>query len=308
MTHRRAIDPSAMRIGVDLGGTKIEAVALSESGEFLVRQRVATPSDYESALHAIVTLVQGIEQDLERNGTVGVGMPGTIVPATGLVKNANCQWLNGRPFGTDLCRLLDRQVRCANDANCLAASEARDGAAAGAQVVFAAILGTGCGGGVALNGHVHAGAGGLAGEWGHTALPWQTEDEYPGADCYCGLRGCVETWISGTGFAADYARASGRTCPAVEVAGAAAEGDPEATAALRRYESRLARSLATIVNVLDPDVIVLGGGMSNVLSLYETLPRLVPQYVFGKESTTPIRRAAHGDSSGVRGAAWLWGE
>ncbi len=297
-----------MRIGVDLGGTKIEAVALSASGELQVRQRVATPTDYASALRAIVDLVRSIEQSTGRIGTVGVGMPGTIVPATGLVKNANCQWLNGRPFGTDLCRVLERQVRCANDANCLAASEARDGAAAGAPVVFAAILGTGCGGGVALNGRVHAGAGGLAGEWGHTALPWQTDAEFPGTDCYCGLRGCVETWISGTGFAADYARASGRTRTAIEVASAAAEGDPEAKAALERYESRLARSLATIVNVLDPDVIVLGGGMSNVSSLYETLPTLVPQYVFGQECTTPIRRAAHGDSSGVRGAAWLWGE
>jgi len=295
-----------MRIGVDLGGTKIEAIALSASGELLARERVGTPAEYSSALAAIVDLVTGIEQSIGRTGTVGVGMPGTIVPATGLVKNANCQWLNGRPFGIDLCRLLERQVRCANDANCLAASEARDGAAAGAAVVFAAILGTGCGGGVALNGRVHAGAGGLAGEWGHTALPWQTADEFPGADCYCGLRGCVETWISGTGFAADYARASGKTRSAVEVARAAAEGEPEAVATLRRYESRLARSLATIVNVFDPDVIVLGGGMSNVSSLYETLPKLLPDYVFGKECTTPIRRAAHGDSSGVRGAAWLW--
>jgi fructokinase len=297
-----------MRIGVDLGGTKIEAVALGGSGEQLARQRVATPPNYPRALRAIVDLVKGIEESAGRIGTVGVGMPGTIVPSTGLVKNANCQWLNGRPFGVDLCRLLERQVRCANDANCLAASEARDGAAAGAEVVFAAILGTGCGGGVALNGHVHAGAGGLAGEWGHTALPWPSEDEFPGADCYCGLRGCVETWISGSGFAADYTRASGLTRTAIEVASTAAAGDLEASAALRRYESRLARSLATIVNVLDPDVIVLGGGMSNIPSLYETLPRLVPQYVFGKECTTPICCAAHGDSSGVRGAAWLWSE
>jgi fructokinase len=294
-----------MRVGVDIGGTKIEAVALDHAGQVLGRVRRSTPRDYAGTLAAVRELVGGLERRLERTGTVGVGMPGTISPATGLVKNANAQWLNGRPLQLDLARELERDVRCTNDANCLAASEARDGAAAGAQVVFAAILGTGCGGGLAIAGRVHAGAGGLAGEWGHNARPWPTDEEYPGPDCYCGKRGCLECWVSGTGFAADYERATARSCSAAEVAAAAAAGDVEASAALGRYESRLARGLATIVNTLDPDVIVLGGGMSNVEQLYQALPKLVPKYVFGGECDTPIRRAMHGDSSGVRGAAWL---
>jgi fructokinase len=294
-----------MRIGVDIGGTKIEAVALDQAGQVLGRVRVPTPRDYAGTLAAVRELVQGLERRLDRNGSVGVGMPGTISPATGLVKNANAQWLNGRPLQRDLACELRRDVLCTNDANCLAASEARDGAAAGAQVVFAAILGTGCGGGLAISGRVHAGAGGLAGEWGHNALPWPTDEEYPGPDCHCGKRGCLECWVSGTGFAADYERATARHSTAAEVAAAAAAGDAEAWAALGRYESRLARGLATIVNTLDPDVIVLGGGMSNVQHLYQALPELVPVYVFGGECDTPIRRAVHGDSSGVRGAAWL---
>ena len=295
-----------MRIGVDIGGTKIEAVALDPSGGSLDRVRVVTPRDYDQTLTALRDLVLGMEQRLQQTGTVGVGMPGTISPQTGLVKNANALWLNGRPLQTDLSRELDREVRCTNDANCLAASEAVDGAAAGAAVVFAAILGTGCGGGVAIGGRVHAGAGGLAGEWGHNALPWPNDDEYPGPDCYCEKRGCLECWVSGRGFAADYQRATGRRLSGAQVATLAADGEPDAVAALGRYESRLARGLATVVNTLDPDVLVLGGGMSNVERLYQTLPGLIPQYVFGRECTTPVRPALHGDSSGVRGAACLW--
>jgi fructokinase len=295
-----------MRIGFDIGGTKIEAVALDTAGAVLDRVRVSSPPDYEQTLDTVRDIVHGFEERLGQRGSVGVGMPGTLSPKTGLVKNANATWLNGRPFAQDLSRALTREVRCTNDANCLAASEATDGAAAGAAVVFAVILGSGCGGGVALHGRVHAGAHGVAGEWGHNGLPWPGPDEFPGPDCYCGKRGCIETWVSGKGFAADYARATGLARTGAEVADAARAGEPEAEAALERYTSRLARGLATVVNTLDPDVIVLGGGMSNVDRLYQTLPDLVAQYVFGREWDAPILRARYGDASGVRGAACLW--
>jgi fructokinase len=295
-----------MRIGIDLGGTKIEAVVLDAAGHELERVRVATPSDYREVVDEIRILVHALQQRLGQVGTVGLGTPGTISPKTGLIKNSNAQWLNGKPFAKDMAEALGQPVRCANDANCLAASEAVDGAAAGESVVFAAILGTGCGGGVALRGRPHGGAWGLAGEWGHNALPWPTPEEYPGPDCYCGHRGCLETWISGTGFAADYARATGRARTGAQVAALAVEGEPEAEAALRRYESRLARGLATVANLLDPDAIVLGGGMSNIERLYRSLPDLLRANVFGRECDTPIRPALHGDASGVRGAAWLW--
>lgn len=238
-----------------------------------------------------------------------MGIPGSISPYTGVVKNANSTWLNGQPFEKDLSARLQREVRLANDANCLAVSEAVDGAAAGAQTVFAVIIGTGCGAGVAFNGRAHIGGNGTAGEWGHNPLPWMDEDELRYREevpCYCGKQGCIETFISGTGFATDYHRLSGNALKGREIVRLVEEKDPVAELALRRYELRLAKSLAHVVNILDPDVIVLGGGMSNVDRLYQTVPPLIKQFVFGGECETPVRKAKHGDSSGVRGAAWLW--
>ncbi|MGP1395323.1 MAG: fructokinase [Inquilinaceae bacterium] len=296
-----------MRIGIDLGGTKIEAIALDDEGRELERHRVATPRfDYPGTVAAIAEQVERLEGKLGQTGTVGIGMPGALSPVTGLVKNANSVWLIGEPFDKDLSEALGRPVICANDANCLAVSEAVDGAAAGAGVVFAVILGTGCGAGIAIEGRAHTGGNAIAGEFGHMPLPWPRDDERPGPDCYCGMTGCVETWVSGTSFEADFQRATSRKIRAPEIVADAEAGNPEAEAALQRYEHRLARSLAVIVTVLDPDAIVLGGGMSNVKRLYRTLPEIVPQFVFGRECATPIRPAKHGDSSGVRGAAWLW--
>jgi fructokinase len=297
-----------MRIGIDLGGTKIEAIAMDASGLELRRIRVATPrGDYDATVGAIASLVREVEESLQQQGSVGVGIPGTIVRATGLVKNANSLWLNGRPLEHDLSAALQREVRCANDANCFAISEATDGAAKGANVVFGVIMGTGCGGGVAISGKTHAGPNGLAGEWGHTPLPWATRDELPSQLCYCGQHGCMETWISGTGFEWDFARVTSRNLRGAEIVAAAAAGDQEAEDALERLVGRVARGLALIVNVLDPDVIVLGGGLSNLDRLYRgDLIEKVSAYSFGGGITTPILRNAHGDSSGVRGAAWLW--
>ncbi len=296
-----------MRIGIDLGGTKIEALAMDNSGAELARRRVDTPKgDYDGTIAAIVGLVEHLENGLGQKGTVGVGMPGSVRAATGLIKNANSTWLNGRPFGRDLDTAMRREVRLANDANCLAVSEATDGAAAGAHVVFAVILGTGCGGGLAFAGQVHAGPNGVAGEWGHTALPWAAPEEQPGPVCYCGLRGCIESWVSGTAIAADFLRVTGRSLTTQEIAEQADRGEAEALAALTRFESRLARALANIVNVLDPDVIVVGGGVSRIERLYRNVPALVREYVFGGDFDTPIVPARFGDSSGVRGAAWLW--
>jgi len=299
-----------MRIGIDLGGTKIEVVALAVDGNVLFRQRVATPrDDYGQTLRAIAALIDAAELATGQRGSIGIGIPGTLSPFTHRVKNANSVWLNGQPMDQDLTALLGRPVRIANDANCLAVSEATDGAAAGASTVFAVIIGTGCGAGLAINGHVHAGGNGVAGEWGHNPLPWQDEDERRHArdvPCYCTKQGCIETFISGTGFALDYSRSAGQALPGAEIIRLAAAGDSLADAALGRYEQRLAKSLAQVINLLDPDVVVLGGGMSNVERLYRTLPTLVKQWVFGGECETPIRQAAHGDSSGVRGAAWLW--
>ena len=294
-----------IRIGIDLGGTKIEYAVLDRNGQELDRARRPTPSAYEPTLDALTELVRDVESNFGP-ASVGVGMPGTIVPSTGIVKNANRQWLNGRTFLCDLCERLDREVRCANDADCLVASEARDGAGASCDVVFAAILGTGCGAGVAVGGRAHSGANGVAGEWGHNALPWPRHDEYPGPDCYCGCQGCLETWLSGPALEADHERCEGRQGSAREIALAAAAGNPQAQAALQRWEDRLARGLAAIINVLDPDVIVLGGGLSNIDRIYTTLPAIIPRYVFGRECITPIRKALHGDASGVRGAAHLW--
>jgi fructokinase len=299
-----------IRIGIDVGGTKIEAIALSRRGDELGRVRIATPRDYDGTIAAITDLVSQLEQKTSATGSVGVGIPGALVPTTGLVKNANSVWLNGRPLAHDLERALNRPVRLMNDANCFALSEATDGAAAGAATVFGVILGTGAGGGIVLNGRCHAGANLIAGEWGHNPLPWPVPNESPGPLCYCGKRGCVETWISGPAFERDYAEHTGETRSSREIVEAATRGDARASATLARYHERLARSLATVVNLLDPDVIVLGGGMSNIDGLPEAAAAALAGYVFSAGSNVPLEtrivRHVHGDSSGVRGAAWLW--
>jgi fructokinase len=298
---------SKMRIGIDLGGTKIEALAIDDEGIELARHRVATPrDDYEGTIMAMVGLVRRLEEETGKTGTVGAGIPGSLSRMTGLVKNANSTWLNGHPLDRDLAAALGREVRMANDANCLAVSEATDGAAAGARVVFGVILGTGCGGGVAICGRVHDGPNGVAGEWGHNPLPWPKPEEYPGPACYCGKRGCLEMWISGTGIALDYANATGRRLSTQEIVRDSESGEAQAVAAMERFEDRLARGLAQVINILDPDVIVVGGGVSSVKHIYEGVPKRLPGYVFGGEVSTPFVQAKYGDSSGVRGAAWLW--
>jgi fructokinase len=296
-----------MRIGIDLGGTKIEALAIDEHGIELARHRVDTPrDDYEATIKAIVALVQRMEAETGKTGTVGAGIPGTISRVTGLVKNANSTWLNGRPFHRDLIATLGREVRVANDANCLAVSEATDGAAAGVRFVYGVILGTGCGGGVALEGCVHDGPNGVAGEWGHNPLPWPKQEESPGPACYCGKSGCMEMWVSGTGIALDYKNVTGRARTTREIVADFAAGDQAAADTVERFEDRLARGLSNVINILDPDVIVVGGGVSRMEHIYEALPKLLPKYVFGGEASTPVVQAKYGDSSGVRGAAWLW--
>lgn len=298
-----------MRIGIDIGGTKIEGIVLGDSGAELARHRIATPrGDYDATVRAVRDLVGTLEAETERPGTVGVGIPGTISPATGLVKNANSTWLIGRPFDRDLAEALARPVRLANDADCFALSEATDGAGAGAGIVFGVILGTGTGGGVAVNGRLLAGPNAIAGEWGHNPLPWPEPHELPGRACYCGLKGCIETWVSGPGLEADYEIASGNRIPAHDMEAAAAGGDSEAGAALTRHSHRLARALAGVVNILDPEVIVLGGGLSNLDRLYDTVPKIWTRYVFSDRVDTRLARHRHGDASGVRGAAWLWPE
>ncbi|MEY0433652.1 fructokinase [Providencia huaxiensis] len=299
-----------MRIGIDLGGTKIEVIALDDNGNVLFRKRIPTPrGDYDATLNAIASLVADAETATGLSGSVGVGIPGTLSPVTGKVKNANSTWLNGKPFDVDLSHLLNRKIKMANDANCLAVSEAVDGAGAGEKVVFAVIIGTGCGAGIAINGQVHSGGNGVAGEWGHNPLPWQDEQDrqfLAAESCYCGLTGCTELFVSGTGFMADYAKLSGCKKTGMEIVELAQIGDQHAVIALENYLNRLAKALGQAINMLDPDVIVLGGGMSNVDYLYEALPERIRQWVFGGECDTPIRKAVHGDSSGVRGAAWLF--
>lgn len=299
-----------MRIGIDLGGTKTEVIALDDAGEQRFRHRLPTPrEDYQQTIETIAALVDMAEQATGQTGSVGIGIPGSLSPYTGVVKNANSTWLNGQPFDNDVSRRLKREVRLANDANCLAVSEAVDGAAAGAQTVFAVIIGTGCGAGVALNGQAHIGGNGTAGEWGHNPLPWMDDDELRYREeipCYCGKQGCIETFISGTGFATDYQRLSGKALKGDEIIRLVDTQDAVAELAISRYELRLAKALAHVVNILDPDVIVLGGGMSNVERLYKTVPSLMKSFIFGGECETPVRKAQHGDSSGVRGAAWLW--
>lgn len=298
----------AIRLGIDLGGTKIEIVALDDEGRERLRRRIDAPQgDYDATLEAIAGLVDAADAELgERAATVGVGMPGIESPATGLVKNANSTWLIGHRLGADLERLVRRPLRLANDANCFAVSEATDGAAAGARVVFGVILGTGVGGGIVIDGRALAGANAIAGEWGHNPLPWPDDDERQGPACYCGRRGCIETFLSGPGMTADFERATGwRETPPAIVA-AAASGDPVALAALGRYEHRLGRALASIINVLDPNVIVLGGGLSNIDRLYRNVPALWGRWIFSDAVATKLVRNSHGDSSGVRGAACLW--
>ncbi len=298
-----------LRIGIDLGGTKIEGRAFDESGHELDRIRIATPrEDYDGTIAAILDVATSLETRLGGQGTIGVGIPGSIVRSTGLVKNANSTWLNGRPLEADLTRRLGREVRCANDANCLAVSEAVDGAGAGYPVVFGVILGTGCGGGIAIHGQVHAGPNGLAGEWGHNPLPRQTAEEWPGPVCYCGERGCLELWISGSGLERDFHTVTGQSLRGPEIVKLSETGDVEAEAALQRLENRLARGLASICNLLDPDVIVIGGGLSQLDRLYTNVPPLISRYTFGGGIETPLKKAIHGDASGVRGAAWLWND
>lgn len=299
-----------MRIGIDLGGTKTEVIALADNGTELFRHRLPTPkNDYQATIRTIVELVANAEAATGERGTVGIGLPGSISPYTRVVKNANSTWLNGQPFDRDLQLALNRDVRLANDANCLAVSEAIDGAASEAQIVFAVIIGTGCGAGIAINGRSIIGGNGTAGEWGHNPLPWMDNEELRIGEqlpCYCGKQGCIETFVSGSGFSADFQRLSGERLGGHEIIARAEQRDALAEQAIGRYETRLAKSLAHIVNILDPDVIVLGGGMSNVDRLYQTLPQLIKPWVFGCECETPILKAQHGDSSGVRGAAWLW--
>jgi fructokinase len=295
-----------VRIGVDLGGTKIEAIALSDDGQERLRRRRSTPrDDYGATLEAIARLVEELEAELGERASVGIGMPGTISPATGLVKNANSVWLIGKRLQQDLEGRLGRALRFANDANCFALSEAVDGAAAGADAVFGVIIGTGTGGGLVVHGRVWTGPNAIAGEWGHNPLPWPRDEERPGPACYCGKSGCIETFLSGPGLARDYAAATGTELCSSEIVAAAAS-DPQAEAALVRYEERLARALASVINVVDPDVIVLGGGMSNLSRLYQSVPRLWSKHVFSDRVDTTLAAPMHGDSSGVRGAAWLW--
>ena len=297
----------AFRIGIDLGGTKIEAVALSASGTVLARRRVATPShSYKLAVEAIVDLVSGIEKTLGGSGTVGVGTPGAISLTTGLIKNANSTALIGHALDKDLSSALGREVRLANDANCFALSESVDGAGVGAEIVFGVIIGTGAGGGIAIRGKILTGVNAIAGEWGHNPIPWPRQEELPGPQCYCGKQGCLETFLSGPGLSRDFRDATGTHLEPPEVVRLAEANDPAAEACLSRYEDRLARGLAHVINILDPEVIVLGGGMSNIQRLYQHVPRLWAQYVFSHRVETKLVRPVHGDSSGTRGAAWLW--
>lgn len=296
-----------MRIGIDLGGTKIEAIALSDNGEELYRQRVATPQgDYQTTLHTIAELVRAAEYNTQCSGTVGIGIPGTISPATGLVKNANSTCLIGHPLDQDLETFLQRPVRIANDANCFTLSEATDGAAAGASIVFGVILGTGVGGGLAIQGKILEGNNAISGEWGHNPLPWPSASEVEGPDCYCGQKGCIETWLSGPALSKHYFKLSGQNLSAREIWALSATGEPLAQAMCQQYYRRLAKSLAAVINVLDPDVIVVGGGLSNEPSLYTAVPTFWEAFVFSDEVNTRITPAKFGDASGVRGAAWLW--
>jgi fructokinase len=296
-----------VKIGIDLGGTKIEVIAMDDSGQELLRRRVRTPqSDYTAILNAIVDLIHYAERRIGTEYTIGIGTPGALSRTTGKLKNSNSTCLNGTPILDDLERLIGRPARMSNDANCFALSEAVDGSGAGAFVVFGVITGTGCGAGIVVNGSVITGVNGVAGEWGHNPLPWAADEERPGPDCYCGKRGCIETYLSGPGMARDHQVSAGRKMRPETIVQRASAGDAASEATMARYEDRMARALAHVINILDPDVIVLGGGMSNIERLYENVPRLWDRYVFSDAVDTKLLPARHGDSSGVRGAAWLW--
>lgn len=298
--------PARARIGIDLGGTKIAGIVLTPEGEVRAECRVAAPrSDYAASVTALRDLVLALEAQAGVEASVGIGMPGSLSPATGLVQNANSVWLNGRPLRQDVEAALDRPVRFANDANCFALSEAHDGAATGARSVFGVILGTGCGGGLVFAGQPIDGPLGIGGEWGHNPLPWADRDEHPGPLCWCGRCGCMETWVSGTGLERDHAHATGQTLTATAIAAAAASGEARAQASLDRHAGRLARGLAHVVNLFDPEVIVLGGGLSNMAHLYPMLPRLMLPHIFSDSPRVDIRPPQWGDASGVRGAARL---
>jgi fructokinase len=298
-----------MRLGIDWGGTKIEIIALDDTGAELFRQRSATPKDdYEGCIRVVKDLVDVAESETGQTGSLGLGIPGSLSPKTGVVKNANSTWMNGKPLDKDLEAALNRPVRIQNDANCLAVSEATDGAGAGAHIVHAIIIGTGSGSGIAIDAKAHLGANGIGGEWGGIALPWMTAEEFPGPDSWIGHKGVIDLWCSGTGFQWDYKERTGRALKGHEIIDLKRSGDAVATKVYQDYVSRLARALAMSANLLDPDVFVLGGGMSNITELYDDLPDAMLPYVFSDTYDTPIRKAKHGDSSGVRGAAWLWND
>lgn len=295
-----------MKLGIDLGGSKIEIIALDDNGETSHRQRIATPqNDYQAVLQTISCLVQDTETQLQQIGTLGICTPGAISPQSGLLRNSNSTCLNEKPFKQDLEKLLKRDVAIANDANCFALSEAIDGAAKGAKVVFGVIVGTGTGSGIVIDGKVLTGINAIAGEWGHNPLPWPNHDELPGLDCYCGKKGCIETWLSGPGLARNYELNTQESLTAEQIVEAAKQGDVACERALKSYEDRMARGLSHVINILDPNVIVLGGGMSNISRLYKNVPQLWEQYVFSDHVDTKLLPPIHGDSSGVRGAAWL---
>lgn len=296
-----------MRIGIDLGGTKIEIIVLDEQGQEIYRQRLGTPhNDYTATLHVIAQLIERAENVLGRQGSVGVGTPGALSRRTGLLKNSNSVCLNGKPIIQDLESLLHRPIRLSNDANCFALSEAIDGNAAGAQVVFGVIIGTGIGGGIIVSGRPLEGVNGIAGEWGHNPMPWPSQDELPGPACYCGKYGCIEAFLSGPALAREYQLVTGRYLAAEQIVACATASDASAQNVLAHYERRLAKALAQVINILDPDVIVLGGGLSNIRSLYANVPRIWSEYVFSDQVDTKLVAPKYGDSSGVRGAAWLW--
>ncbi len=295
-----------LALGIDLGGTKIEIIALDDEGNELLRRRKPTPKgSYQGTLEALRDLISETEFELGAKGTIGFGTPGAISPVTGLLKNANSTWLNGKPFDRDLREFLGRDLAIANDADCLALSEATDGAAAGASSVFCVIIGTGVGGGLVIRGEPVSGPNAIAGEWGHNQLPRPTPEELPGSPCYCGLHGCIETWLSGPGMARDHLTVTGKNVDPPAIVKAASVGDAEAEATLCRYEDRLARGLSMVINLIDPEVIVLGGGLSQLKRLYEHVPKSWERYVFSDKVLTKLRAPIHGDSSGVRGAAWL---
>lgn len=296
-----------MRIGIDLGGTKIEGIALNDDGTELLRYRIDCPRhSYQDTIEAIASIVNHLEQSTQKKGTVGIGIPGAISTQTGLVKNANSVWLNGMPLKSDIESRLNRKVRIENDANCLVVSEAVDGSAQGYGLVFGVIVGTGCGGGLFVRGQSIIGLNAIAGEWGHNPLPWPKPSELPGPECYCGKNGCIETWLSGTGFARDHHDHTNDLITAKEIANLIEQEDPKAIQSIERYEDRMARSLASLINIFDPDAIVLGGGMSNISRIYHTVPKLWQKYAFSDKIDTRLLPPKYGDSSGVRGAAWLW--